>query len=196
MTSSSPPAPARPPRRARRPGGRLTHAVVVLPALAGALFLLWSLFFQNELRERAGAGLVDVRVGDALPAIDVEDADGSIRPLRSWVGPAGVTVMVVDPGSPNSWLMGGALAAAADAAPPASPVLLVSVGSPDATTLQRRRSPALPVVVDVHAALGTRFGLRGTPVVLRADARGRVREVRGGMMAEEELRRLLRTPVQ
>jgi len=182
-----------PPHRLR---SWLVNALVALPAVAGAAFLLWSTIFRDELRDRVGATLLDVGVGDSVPRIDVEDATRAIHSLPSLIGSGGATLVVVDLTTPQSRAEVAFISAfLREGTRPAAPVVIVSAGDADAAAQQRELDPRLTIVQDVDASLAVRYGLRGTPIILRADSRRKILGIHGGQLPRDEIRRVLFSPI-
>lgn len=178
------------PRRSRL-SPLVTNVLVALPLLGGAAVFAWTRFFPEQFRAVTTSNLVAVEEGAFVPVAEVKDASGEVVSLPSLVGEQGAAVVVVDPASPRSRDELVALSRVL-ASGPAVPVLVVSVGDPAETPGLRAAHPRLAVYDDATGGFASRYGLRGTPVLLLAGGDRRVRAVHGGLLTGAELRRILR----
>ena len=180
-------------RRQRSPD-LLTRVIVPLPIVLALLFMGWVYLFPDRARGLLPAA-ISLRAGDPVPRVELNDAQGNRARLADLVAGRTAVVMLLDPkctycGAQLESLKRVLRAPTVGTQAPGK-VVLVSVGDP-AQTPELIRRYQMPIYDDVGSAFASRYGLKAIPVLLTVSPDRTLRHVRGGLLKEEELRRLMR----
>lgn len=175
------------PRSAWLGRGAFVGAVLLPPLLVAAWVRHGAAADDAPAPQRLEVG---VAAGDPVPDVEVMGPGQRPAPLASLVAGRPTAIVVMHPTCTHCHRQIGELLKLREGAAPGSQpgVVLVSVGDSAETEAVQGRFAGLPVYRDARHQLVRRLGVSMVPVLLLADARGRLRDVHPGVLEGAELR--------
>lgn len=181
------------PLKRRRPGiaaRTFTQAMLFIPVAAILGFAVWRVFLAPPLDQRMRDSFA-LKVGDRLPYVQVEGADGTSTTLGDMAQAGPLLVLLADEECP---VCHSELEAVARTRPETGTGVGLVVLSVSKTELHDRlagRYPGLTVVSDVNATMRERLNLPSVPAAVAVGPDRTVRDIQFGLQRAPDLRALV-----